>query len=110
MRTSEYDADEYVRGKGKEGKPSGWRKFTREVGTLSRMTRAVAKGEYDLSTKNLLIALGTLGYVVSPIDAIPDVIVGLGFTDDMAVVAGTVAVLAYELAAFREWEKEHGRR
>lgn len=35
-----------------------------------------------------------LGYFVVPVDAIPDLIVGLGFTDDAAVVALALTILA----------------
>lgn len=31
-----------------------------------------------------------LGYFILPIDAIPDFIVGLGYTDDLAVILGTI--------------------
>ena len=40
------------------------------------------------------ILAGAVGYFVMPIDAIPDVIVGLGFTDDASVVALALATLA----------------
>jgi uncharacterized membrane protein YkvA (DUF1232 family) len=38
-----------------------------------------------LRAKGILIA--ALGYFVLPVDAIPDVIFGLGFTDDIAVLS-----------------------
>ncbi|MGH6718412.1 MAG: YkvA family protein [Alphaproteobacteria bacterium] len=40
------------------------------------------------------ILAGALGYFVLPVDAIPDVIVGLGFTDDASVIAFALAALA----------------
>jgi len=43
-------------------------------------------------TRAKAIALGALGYLVAPLDVIPDAIVGVGFTDD-AVVAGALLVL-----------------
>jgi uncharacterized membrane protein YkvA (DUF1232 family) len=39
----------------------------------------------------LLIAGGVL-YILSPIDLIPDLIVLLGFTDDLAVAVGTISL------------------
>lgn len=37
--------------------------------------------------------LGALGYFVLPLDGIPDFILGLGFTDDVAVIAGVLALM-----------------
>lgn len=46
-------------------------------------TPAAAKG----------IMLGALAYFVLPIDAIPDVFAGIGFTDDAAVITALIATL-----------------
>jgi len=37
--------------------------------------------------------IGALGYLVCPIDAIPDIIPGVGFTDDLAVMTLVVGQL-----------------
>lgn len=39
------------------------------------------------------IMLGGLAYFILPIDAIPDVFAGIGFTDDAAVIAALIATL-----------------
>ena len=44
-----------------------------------------------LAAKGLIFA--ALAYFVLPLDAIPDVVVGLGFTDDAAVIAAVLAVV-----------------
>lgn len=42
------------------------------------------------------VVLGTLGYFLSPIDAIPDLTPFLGFTDDIGVLSfGLVTIAAY---------------
>ena len=46
-------------------------------------TPAAAKG----------IMLGALAYYVLPIDAIPDIFAGIGFTDDAAVIGALIATL-----------------
>nr|MBF0665702.1 DUF1232 domain-containing protein [Brevundimonas sp.] len=46
-------------------------------------TPAAAKG----------LMLGALAYFVLPIDAIPDIFAGIGFTDDAAVIAALIATL-----------------
>lgn len=39
------------------------------------------------------IMLGALAYFVMPFDTIPDVLAGIGFTDDAAVIAAVIATL-----------------
>ena len=43
------------------------------------------------------ILLGALGYFILPTDAIPDMILGLGFTDDVAVLAAALAAIRAHL-------------
>ncbi len=40
------------------------------------------------------VILGALGYFISPIDAIPDMIPVLGFTDDLSVLAAAITTVA----------------
>ena len=53
----------------------------------------VAK-EGDAPLRAKTIALGALGYLISPLDAIPDITPVIGFTDDITVIAGAFLVLA----------------
>lgn len=46
--------------------------------------------ETPTATKAMLLA--ALAYFVLPVDVIPDWIVGLGYTDDAAVIAAAVAL------------------
>jgi uncharacterized membrane protein YkvA (DUF1232 family) len=39
------------------------------------------------------IMMGALAYFVLPVDAIPDVLLGIGFTDDAAVITALLATL-----------------
>lgn len=48
-----------------------------------------------LAAKGMMLA--ALAYFVLPIDAIPDVIAGLGYTDDAAVFAALLAILGRNL-------------
>ncbi|WP_315926312.1 YkvA family protein [Mesorhizobium sp. SP-1A] len=59
---------------------------------LDRNTPLRAKG----------ILLAALGYFILPVDAIPDVIFGIGFTDDIAVLTAAItAVRAHITPAHR---------
>ena len=53
------------------------------------------------------ILIGALAYFVLPFDVIPDFIVGLGFTDDMAVLFAALNVIRTHLKpAHREQARE----
>lgn len=53
-----------------------------------------------LRVKGILIA--ALGYFIFPADAIPDIVLGLGFTDDIAVLTAAItAVRAHITPAHR---------
>ena len=58
-----------------------------------------------IAAKGMMLA--ALAYFVLPIDAIPDVIAGLGYTDDAAVFAALLAVLGKNL---KPKHKEAARR
>ena len=46
-----------------------------------------------------------LVYVLSPIDAIPDIIPGVGFLDDAAVLAMCLKLVETELSRYKDWKK-----
>jgi len=58
-----------------------------------RFLKAVLKGEWKISPLSWLAVVGTLIYVVSPIDAIPDVIPFVGVIDDVGLW-GVMSILA----------------
>jgi uncharacterized membrane protein YkvA (DUF1232 family) len=46
-----------------------------------------------------------LVYVLSPIDAIPDILPGLGYLDDATVLAFCLKLIESELSRYKEWKK-----
>ncbi|MBL9146021.1 MAG: DUF1232 domain-containing protein [Verrucomicrobiaceae bacterium] len=51
-----------------------------------------------------------LFYVLSPIDVIPDVIVGAGFLDDAVVVSFALKLIEKELTRYKEWkDRQQGK-
>lgn len=54
-----------------------------------------------------LTLLGALAYFVAPLDAVPDLLAVVGFTDDMAVLTAAIGVVAtHILPRHREAAKE----
>src|SRR3546814_8002781 len=63
-------------------------------------------GEYRAISPNALIAVvAGLLYFLSPIDAIPDWLPGLGFVDDLAVLGWVMRKWSGELEAFKVWRQ-----
>lgn len=61
----------------------------------------------ETPTKVKLVLFAALGYFVLPIDAIPDVVTGLGFTDDATVLATALGIVG---AHIREPHRLAARR
>jgi uncharacterized membrane protein YkvA (DUF1232 family) len=75
--------------------------------TLCRLIRAYVTRRYTRAPwATLLHAAGAVVYFVSPIDLIPDFIVGIGLVDDAAVIGWVLSAVGKDLREFREWEIE----
>lgn len=73
---------------------------------LQELCVAYWRGEYRAVSKQALIAaVAGLVYFVSPLDAIPDWLPGLGFVDDIAVLGWLMNKWSSELQAFRRWRE-----
>ncbi len=79
-----------------------------QVQLLIDMLRTYRRGEYkDLSSKSLMLIIAALLYFVIPADLIPDFLIGLGYIDDIALLAWTVRSISGELSKFAEWKRIH---
>jgi uncharacterized membrane protein YkvA (DUF1232 family) len=75
-----------------------------DVQLLQALCMAYWRGEYRaISPKALVSIVAGLVYFVSPIDAIPDWLLGVGMLDDIAVLTWVMKNLSDELDAFRAW-------
>lgn len=81
----------------KEVREKFWRTTRRAARHVPFMEDVVASYYCVLDSSTPLrakaILLAALGYFVLPADAIPDVIFGLGFTDDVAVLSAAIAAV-----------------
>ncbi|NBA98448.1 YkvA family protein [Pseudomonas sp. R5(2019)] len=84
-------------------------KLKEDVHLLQSLCLAWWRGEYRaISPKALLSVVAGLLYFVSPIDAIPDWLLGVGMLDDIAVLSWVIKTLSDELEAFRRWRDLQG--
>ncbi|PWB36083.1 hypothetical protein DCO48_01150 [Pseudomonas sp. SDI] len=79
-------------------------KLKDDVRLLQALCLAWWRGEYRaVSPRALLTIVAGLLYFVSPLDAIPDWLLGVGLLDDIAVLAWVLKTVDDELSAFRAW-------
>jgi len=78
-----------------------WPKMRRTAARIPFAGQALAAWYATQDPKTPLAAkgiiLGALAYFVMPVDAIPDIFAGIGFTDDAAVIAAVLASLGAHL-------------
>ncbi|TDS07575.1 uncharacterized membrane protein YkvA (DUF1232 family) [Sphingobacterium paludis] len=72
---------------------------------LIAMGRDTIAGRYKMNKWNLSVIVGTIVYVVSPLDAIPDVIPVLGWIDDLTIVGYAVAKLTDEMRKYKTFKE-----
>lgn len=88
-----------------------WRTVRRAAGKVPFMDEVVAAYycalDRDTPVRAKGVLLAALAYFVLPADAIPDVFLGIGFTDDIAVLAAAIAAMgAHIKPAHRDAARE----
>lgn len=73
------------------------------------MIKAVKSGKYQVPKWAIPVIIGAVIYVVSPLDAVPDIIPVAGWLDDGAVVAAAVKALEEVIKAFIKYKKERNQ-
>lgn len=86
------------------GAPSLWAR----VRAVPRMIRAVRSGQYSgLTSMRLMMLLAGVGYVVSPIDVVPEgLLLAVGLVDDVLVIGWVATALVRETEDFIAWEHD----
>jgi len=76
---------------------------------LVPLIRDYWKGTYrDVSAKSIVIFVASVVYLISPIDLIPDYIIGLGQIDDAAILALSLYFMEKDLLKYKEWRDRNG--
>jgi uncharacterized membrane protein YkvA (DUF1232 family) len=70
------------------------------------LVKAYSRGNYkNISPGTILTIVGTLLYFISPLDLVPDFILGLGILDDAALIGYTFKKISSELDTFSKWKR-----
>ena len=73
--------------------------------TALRLLSHYASGDYrDISLQSLGLLVASIIYLIMPLDAMPDFIIGLGLTDDAALLAWTLRSIMDDLERYTIWE------
>jgi len=76
---------------------SFWKKVRETAGKVPFVDQVVAVWYCALDPATPLkaraIVLGAVAYFVLPFDVVPDVIAGLGYTDDLAIIAAAIRAI-----------------
>ncbi|HEM6023349.1 TPA: DUF1232 domain-containing protein [Streptococcus suis] len=84
--------------------PFGGDKFSAIPGLIS-MVRSYIRRDYSKLPKGTILAIiGALIYFFSPIDALPDFILGAGLLDDAFVLNACLKLIKTDVDAFRSWQ------
>ncbi|WP_099810437.1 YkvA family protein [Streptococcus suis] len=84
--------------------PFGGDKFAAIPGLIS-MVRSYIRRDYNKLPKGTILAIiGALIYFFSPIDALPDFILGAGLLDDAFVLGTCLKLIKSDLSDFRDWQ------
>lgn len=78
-----------------------------DLAAFLRLLKAWALRQYrHVPWTTLLLIAGAVVYFAMPADLIPDMLAGMGFVDDVAVVSAAVRSVQEELDRFRAWEQD----
>ena len=80
-----------------------------KIPVMIDLIRRYKRGEYPhLPVGSAIAILSALIYVVSPLDAIADVIPAVGYLDDAAVVAACSLLVKADIEQFENWKELNG--
>ena len=80
-----------------------------KFGLLVRILQADKRGEFKIPTMDKVKIIGAIIYVISTIDAVPDILPIIGFGDDIGVVAYVNSKLGSLISEYEKFELQKKR-
>lgn len=76
-----------------------------KIQTFFALCTDYINGKYtDIDRKTVVAVIGSLLYFLSPVDLIPDFILGFGFLDDVFVIGYVYKKIAVEIDKYEAWQ------
>ena len=81
-----------------------------EVALVFSMLKDYVSGKYTkVPWRTIAVLVGSLAYVLAPIDLIPDFIPVIGWSDDCLALAGALAFAKMDLEEYKAWKAKQGK-
>jgi len=82
-------------------------KFAKNIKLLFSIIKDYSNGSYrEIPWTSIAAIIGSLIYIFSPIDLVPDIIPVLGLVDDAAVLALCLKGIANDLEKYEKWKSQ----
>ena len=80
------------------------------IPTMVSLLRSYVKKEYnDIPIGSIIAIVSALAYWLTPGDAIPDLIPGVGFVDDAAVTAVCLKLVGSDIKEYQKWREKNNK-
>jgi len=81
-------------------------RFTTDIKLMFSLVQDYYTGRYrSIPWKSIAAIVGALIYVLNPLDLIPDLILSIGFIDDVGVVALCLKLVESDLHRYAAWKE-----
>ena len=80
-------------------------KYLNDIATLCDMiSDYIDKSYTGVPIATIICILGSIIYLVSPIDLLPDTMPGIGYLDDIGLMGVIIEALSNDINSYREWK------